>query len=146
MRSYPEDFFVFRPPVAKEDFELNSFAEEVAKALQGADSFEERPLDLDDGFRRVDSCVIKGQNTFLVFFQSNWMVQLIKRYFLHFILKPPTQACSHLQLMSFRYNNILLLDSTHRVSRVDLPLFLIAMRTNVRYVVGFPTPAPTGAC
>ena len=79
LRSYPQDFFVFRPPVAKADFELETFAEEVAKALQGAGASEEQDLDIDDGLKRVDSCLIKGQNTFLVFYQSKWQVELIKR-------------------------------------------------------------------
>ena len=70
---------MFRPPVAKEDFELDTFAEEVAKALHSAGASEEQDLDIDAGLKRVDSCLIKGQNTFLVFHQSKWQVQLIKR-------------------------------------------------------------------
>ena len=58
-------------------------------------------------------------------------------HFFNFLVNPlaPSRSYMYMTLTFLRYNNILLLDSTHRVSRVDLPLFLIAMRTNVRYVV-----------
>ena len=71
----PEDFFVFRPPVAPADFELDTFAAEVAKALGQSDESDFEHV----GFRRVDSAVIKGQNTFLVFHQSAWMIDIIRR-------------------------------------------------------------------
>ena len=78
-RQHPDDFFVFRPPVAPDDFELESFAKEVAEALGSSGSPEvDVDLDLSD-FRRVDSAVIKGQNTFLVYYQSAWMMNLIRR-------------------------------------------------------------------
>ena len=73
-QDHPEDFYVFRPPVAPNDFELDTFAADVAKALGPEEGDIEH-----DGFCRVDSCVIKGQNTFLVFYQTAWMLDLIRR-------------------------------------------------------------------
>ena len=93
--AHPEDFFVFRPPVAPDDYELESFANEVAEALGSSDS-----QDLEEvGFRRVDSCVIKGQNTFLVFHQSAWMMELIRRC----VLLRLGRLCSYLVVLYYSF-------------------------------------------
>ena len=71
-----DDFFVFWLPVALDHFKLE-FANEVAQALGLLDSAE---VDLDlSYFQCIDSAVIKGQNTFLVFYQSAWIIDLIQQ-------------------------------------------------------------------